>query len=270
MPVRIVPSGGGSSGGTTNTLTDVTPGIELTQRFDFSNDEAVEPGISVSQGPITAQITQAPGVELTHSASGEAQVTQQAGIQLESRFAVGNDTPTVPAVELVQVTYELTKRAGATGVTQGAVGGRMDWASTANAVGTENGTMATFAGSALGARGGFLTFSYAASTGKTDLTITLVQLLFYGRIFGTSLNNGDLRLQATLGGTYFLSETLTADNDFRVTPRTYDITANIGASWATLATLDSRVHAGAALGATWSGEIDAVVLRVLANVTDAL
>lgn len=270
MTLRQVYLPGGGSVGTTNTRTDIAPGIALSQRFELDSDDIVTAGVAMSQGPIAATVPQSPGVSVAPRSEGTPLVSQSPGIGLTQRFAQSSDRVVTPAFEVVQVKYELTKLVGANAATQTSSGGRSDWATITNAQGDPNGTNATFAGNATGARGGNLVLDYANVTGKTDLAISLVELRFYGAVAGTALNNADVLFEYALGGTFTNLETITGDATFSATPKSHDITAAIGGDWAKIDALTVRVQANAALGETWTASIDAVILRVLASVTDAL
>ena len=273
MPVRIRSTGSGTAvapaPGSSNTRSDVTPAIALTQRMTVLHGDDLGAGVAVAQGPLTARIAQTPGIAITENVTGTPVVAQTPALVLTQRFAQSGIVQT-PALEMVQVTYNLTKLTGGNAATQTAVGARSDWASIANATGSNNGTNATFAGDALGARSGRLDLAYANVTGKTDLTITLVQLLFYGSVAGTGLNNADVRLEYDLGGAVTTLETITGDATFSATPKTHDITAAVGGLWSNIDALNTHVRAESALGELWTANLDAVMVRVLANVTDPL
>lgn len=178
-------------------------------------------------------------------------------------------TPHTPAFNIVQVTYNLTKRAGADAVAETAVGGRTDWASDASATGIHNGGNATFAGNLLGARGGQLELSYPNSVGKSELTITSGKLYFYGSVSGTLLNNADVQLKYDVGAGFVTLETITGDADFSATPKVHDISAALN-TWGKFDALRAAVSASSAAAETWSATLDAVEIEILANRTDAL
>lgn len=182
-------------------------------------------------------------------------------------------TPQIPAFNIVQVTYSLTKRTGGNAVTETAVGGRTDWASDANAIsgtnGIHDGSNATFAGNLLGARGGQLELSYPNSVGKSELTITSAKLYFYGSVSGTLLNNADVQLKYDIGAGFVTLETITGDADFSATPKVHDITASLN-TWAKFDALRAAVSASSAAAETWSATLDAVEIEILASRTDSL
>lgn len=244
-------------------------GLRLTNRLSALL-ATVRAGVRVSQGPTSLTITQRPALRLTSRVdSGLVTITQRPALRL-SNVLTAPTTVQKPAVNITQVTYNLVSDKGADTVTESAVGGRTDWASDSNASGVNNSTMATFAAAATGARGGRLDLAYANYLNKTELTITKVELRFYGRVFNTVLNDADVRLQYNIGAGDVTLETITGDADYRSTPKTHDITSAIGGDWSKLDAITTHCRANAALGETWQAELDAVVVHVEANRTDTL
>lgn len=176
-----------------------------------------------------------------------------------------------PAFDIVQITYNLTRRIGGNAVTETAVAGRTDWASDANAIsgtgGVHDGSSATFAANALGARGGQLELSYTDAVGKGDLTITSAKLYFYGNVAGTLLNNADVQLKYDVGAGFVTLETITGNADFSVTPKIHDITAAL-TDWTKYNALRTACYASSALGEGWTAACDAVEIEILATRTD--
>lgn len=275
MPVRIVPDGGTSTPGTTNTLTEVTPAIELSQRFDLLHSEEVVPGVSVAQGPITAQIAQSPGVSVAPRAEGTPVIVETTpGIALTQRLAQSSDAPVVPAFEIQQVKWDLEHLSGASVVDNV---GTFAWSSPANAQGLATSTAgATMAGSATAARDGVLRFVYDNHTAKSDHTITLVRLHFYVTTSGTVANNGDLRLYyRTDGVTTFTGATnleVIAGNVTNFSsPRTFDVTGAIAGDWTKLDNLVCFVQGRTDIAeAGISYAVNAVEVEIEASVTDPL
>lgn len=156
---------------------------------------------------------------------------------------------------------------GSNSVTQTAVGGRSDWAAIANASGANNGTNATIAGNALEARGGRLNLAYADIPDFTTFGFTVVSahLDFYTSQAGTTLGNGNLQHQYSVGGAITTLATFTGN--VTNNPATYDITSAI-TSQATLDALTAYVPVSYAIANLSSSTCDAVVLRM--EVTHAL
>lgn len=170
-----------------------------------------------------------------------------------------------PAVDQ-WVFYDLVHRSGASAVSEEAVGGRTDWASDANATGDHNGSDATIAGNALGARNGRLVLDFADFPNKHLLIIDSVKLHFYSNQAGTIANNGDLKHQwrRATGGAWTTLATHTGNVDFMTTPQTFDITASIG-SWKDLEALQAGVEFNAAVAELQTAAVDAVEIEIVAH-----
>lgn len=178
--------------------------------------------------------------------------------------------PQRPSFEIVRVKYDLTQRKGAASATEanGACG-RQDFDTPANATGLRNGTLCTCAGNAVAARCGRLNLAFAATLGKTALTITQVRLHFY--YAQTSV------LAATCVGGYgfgagadvqLFSHAALTSPDFLTTANSFDITAAVAGDWARIDSLRTYVTAEiAALALNDSVRVDAVELEVIATAT---
>ena len=142
--------------------------------------------------------------------------------------------PKDPALEVVQISYNLTHRKGADVVTQiNNTCGRQDFANPNNALGLHNGSVSQMDGNLLAARCGILLIDYDNFFNKTLLTVDQVLLHFYYSL--TTL------LSATSVGGYILtgsslftlfSDPALTNQNFLTTPRTFDITTNVK-NWAT-------------------------------------
>lgn len=273
MPVRW--RWGGAGGGT------VDPGVQ----FRVQPKAGVRTGarlVSKASAAVGAAVVrtvavllvmpQRPALRFAASAAGTiARPATRTGVRAALRGSGSNSRPSAaPAGRVTQITYSLTHRKGATGVTEEAVGGRTDFTNDANAIGSRNGTMATMAGSALGSRGGRLALSYQAFTNKTPLTITSVKLIYYFRITGAIAAEADVQLWYSLdgGATKPVAATFTQNTDGINNPWVQDITAAVGGDWSKLDQLRAYVHAAAGLGDTWVCDVDAVEVEIVASRTD--
>lgn len=261
--IRVLLEGGGAGG--VNFRAAVRPALALRSLLTGVAAHAA-PAILLSRHVLTAVTLERSALALSTVISGTAARPATTPGMLVTMRSAGTlaRPPTTPGMRVVRTSVDLIHRAGGNAVTETAVGGRTDWTNDANATGRDNGTLASFAGSALGARGGQLEFDYANLTGKGALTISAVRLHFYVRVAGTVLNNGDLRLGwLKSGGAFTELETITGDVDSLTAPRTFDITASI-TGWADLDGLRTMVRAESSLGEVWTADADAVELEVVA------
>lgn len=200
-----------------------------------------------------------------------ASTTRVAARSAARATPIGNAAPSRPqptgAARIQRISYSLAHRSGVEAITQEAVAGRSDWASTANATGRADGVTATLASNALGARSGRLVASLVDLTGKTALTITSVRLRVHASLTVVALATGSLTVtyRASTGGADVVLDTRTATFDALATGIEYDLTAIVGGSWATLNALEATVAVslGASLGS--SAALDAIELLVDAS-----
>lgn len=211
------------------------------------------------------------GIRVVGLYNGTAQVLVKNGIKVSNRSTGSSAKPQAKAGFKVTETFvRLQRYVGAASIVQEAVGGRSDWANPNNATGINNGVNATFAGNALGARGGRLVGSYAASVDKAALTITLVQMRFHVSQSSTVLNNGTLRLGYRInGGGDVLLAAITDNQNYIGSSLQFDLTSVVGGSWAALDTLKSFAETNTPLGNTSAAAVDAFELYVEANKTEA-
>jgi len=258
----------GGSGGVSNTRSIVNPAIAVSQRFSQVGT-FVTVGLSTLANVVSFRSPQNPACTIVQRVSGTPLVADNVALDIDQRFAESGTVDNL-AANLVQVTYALAHRRGATAVTNI---GAFAWANPTNAQAENNGTTATMAGDTINARNGVLRFDYANLTGKTELVITNVTLRFYVSSTGTVAANGSLALLyrtdgvTTLGGTTL--ETITGD--VALAARSFDITAAIAGSWTAIENLTCFVQ-----GITDVAEglinyaVDAVVVEITASVTDLL
>jgi len=252
-----------------NTSVNATSGLQLTTiAANLTNQLPSFTSIASIRSPIGTAINSA----FTATLLGFAGVMDN--IPLNSAAALSTIIkellmPTVPAANIVQITYDLTSRKGANTATE-ANGpcGRQDFDTPANAVGIHDTVVATCAGNVLAARCGRLNMTFSPSFGKTNLTIVQVQLHFYYQI--TRLLTASASGGYTLGGdTQLFSDTASAN--YLTTPRTFDITTAIAGSWTNIDNIGAYLIAdigAAALNDNVS--IDAVELEVTATLTEAV
>lgn len=202
--------------------------------------------------------------------SGAATVFSKPAISLANRSSGTSSKPAqTPGFDIVRTVVQLVSNRAASGVTEEAVGGRTDWANDANATGPANGTTATIAGNALGARGGRLRLTYPASANKTALTITKVELRYFVTQAGTTLGNGTLQLGYRLGaGADVVLAAITGNIAALSPPQAFDITGVVAGSWATIDQISTWALFNAALLNTSSAALDAVVIYIEASRTE--
>jgi len=203
-------------------------------------------------------------------------VTATFRVTVNSAYAIANKTVAtfarplkIPAYEIVQTTINLVSTRGVTTMTQSAVAGRSDWATITNAQGLVDGTLATFAGNALGARAGRLDGVYAAPLDKTLLTITKVEMRFYVQTTNITLGNGQglIGYRINNGADVQLAALTTLQNNL-TTPLAYDLTSVVAGSWTTLGQLSAYITVSNPLGNGSGINLDAIHLYVEANRTE--
>lgn len=222
--------------------------------------EHAKPGVSTSllgaQGAV-ANPSASPGMSVTQSPSSH--LSQQA-----------------PALEIVQIKYDLTRRVGADGASEYAVLTRQDFDTPANAVGINHATRCRCAGNALGARSGGLQLTYADSVGKTDLTIISATLSFYTEVsslLGVTTMRHEYRIGSSGAWTVLATRTASlATVSFQdPNPDVFDITAAIAGSWANVDALQASVEAEVpSFAASNYVDVYAVVLTVTATATQTV
>lgn len=173
------------------------------------------------------------------------------------------------AYEVVQTTITLVSGRGVQTMTQSPVGGRSDWATITNAQGFVNGTLATFTGNSLAARGGRLDGTYAAPLDKTLLTITKVELRFYVQTTNITLGNGQglIGYRINNGADVQLAALTTLINNL-TTPLSYDLTSVVAGSWTTLGQLSAYITVSNPAVNASGINLDAIILYVEANRTE--
>lgn len=267
-----------ASGGGSFIASQVKPAIELRTILRFTGS-TVNPAIHTEQSPTTFRgPTIAPAIATTlNGTSGTAaQVATNPAIATSpspsSALVTEQDKP---AIEVVQIKYDLTRCVGAATATEYAVNTRTDFddATVGNTTGVHNATLCQCSANALGDRSGGLRFQYADHVNKTDLTITSVKLYFYTNQ-PAATSGGTKRHQWRIGtgawtvlATY--TSSLTVGNNFLTTPAEYDVTASI-TSWADLDALEASVEAvvPAPLGSLVT--VDAVELEIIATATQTV
>lgn len=271
--------GGGGGAPVLNARADVKPGIEMHKLVLQAIIGYLTSGVAISQSPVTLRIDQKPATLITTSASGSAALIDVKPAQAVSLVTSGsNDKPqSLPAGKITRVQYNLTRLVGGNAValtttnTQG-------WASEANAIsgtnGLNDGSSAVFTGNALATRNGTITLNYPDSATKLDLVISSVILRFYMSTAGTVLNNADVQLKYNIGAGLVALETITGDVASLTTPRSFDITSAVIAGgvqatiWGRIDALLAQVTCDAALAETWTCNLDAIVVEIIAARTD--
>lgn len=256
---------GASSADAPNFYATVKAALKVCARATLVGARAVG-GVKVSLAPAILRTRLSPALAITQRVGGTAKASVKPGLSFANR-ATGTAAKPLPkpALKLVQTMVSLTRDVGASTVTQEAVGGRSDWATITNAQGKRDGTTATFAGNALGARGGQLVFAYPASASqKAALIISKVELRFYVGQAATTLANGTLKVGYRTGaaGTEVQLEAFTGDVNFTVSPRVYDLTSFVGGSWTVLDSIKAYINTNTALANSSTASCDAVEVHV--------
>jgi hypothetical protein len=231
-------------------------------------------GIKISQAPFRLLMKQNPAFKIRTFASGfSKKEIINAGIKVVTSVS-GLFRPTQrPAFKLTQVSYNLIRTVGgnlATLTTPNTQG----WTNPNNAIsgtnGRRDGVNATFTGNVLAARNGTISLDYANLVKKSELTISSVKLRFYYQTAGTVLNNGDTRLYFTLDGINFnILAQIAGDKNVSVVPDEFNITSSIS-SWNDLDNIVCGVICVSAVAETWTCNLDAIEVEIIASKIDIL
>lgn len=242
-----------------------TPGVDVDTRASGSPLRvAVAKALSVALGPLLARIQQKPAIGVTARAGGSP-VSSSVKPAVDTDLRVGlKPVQQSPAAEIVRVVYSLNHRSG---VQSQSVSGDA-WTNPSNVLGIHNGTVASISASLTAAKSSVFTLPFADFVNKTDLTITTVRLHYYCSQTGTVLNNAATRLRYDFGGTDIELEILTGDVSSLTTPRTFDITASVGGSWTQLNALRGIISFQSATAESYTFNLDAIELEVIATRTD--
>lgn len=253
--------------GVTNWRADQSAGLSHDERFTIS-PEPQPVGLDHDTAPSSVRIAEPVGLDhdLIGATVTAAKPAQPAGLSHATRATV-SPVPAPAGVDILQVTYDVDGSYGANAVVETAVAGRTDWASDANATGPFNGTLATIAGNALGARGGQLEFDYVDFPNKDSLTITSCVVDFHVRQAGTVGDNGDLRLKIDTGSGFVTVASFAGNVSNLVAPRTFDISGSISV-FSDLNALRTAVSFESGVAELQTADVDAVVLRVTATATE--
>lgn len=239
-------------------LSTVVPGIGLSNQISARAPD-LGAGVGLSKGPTSLNVPVGTAVALSSINSGTASVTHVPGVGLSNQVAPA-PTLSVPAVEIVQVKYDLTKVAG--GATQAAVGSV--WTNPANALGLSDTVNATSVGSALATTRG-IELNYADSVGKAELTILSASLRVFFAVTD-ALALCTRTLSYNIGAGLVTLETGTGTKAGPSTTYTIPIT-----TWAQFDAFAFRmVTAYGAAAALSNATLDAAELTITATRTDAL
>jgi len=252
------------AGGAISNRVFVKPALALSQRISI-NVATIKPAVALRH-LIALRVPALPAVLVTQRATGSPRVATLPALLVRSRAALAI-APEKPALDLVQVKYDLTQTKGA----NAQAGTGSAWTSPANATGRKNGVNATIAGDALAVRDGTLTLDYADTVGKatSGLAITSATLKFYVSLTTTAVPNEHLILSWGKGNTATQLVDIAASSNDLAAGRSFDITAGI-ASWADIDSLKTAVRFTSAIASTGSAALDAVELVILATVTDLI
>lgn len=254
-------------GGTANWLPAQTPGIAVSTVATLPTPE-VNAGVAVSEASKTARIAQTPGLSVSLlGATGAASATQTPALA-QSTVIQDHKTSQTPAMDLVQVTYGLTRRVGSNAA---ANLGPDNVTNPNNANGIHDGTNATTAGNLTAARDFNLELSYANAVGKSELAITAASLSLYMSVSGDATGlQSTVTVSYDIGAGYVVLETITGNFTNISTPRIYSLTGILD-TWTEHDALKVKVRHQTIIAATLvAGTLDAVELEVSASKTDAL
>ena len=223
-------------------------------------------GVAAGQAVATLRTSTTAALAVTPTLTGTIKPTLVPTLAVAA-VATGQVATLAASLELVQARYDLTATRGAATATS--VGANA-FTNPTNAQGLANGTLASGAGNALGARTYQLNLAYPTFTGKDELTILAAELRFYISQTGTALNNGGMTIGwSSTSRTYAQTNAFPADVNHLTTPLVVPVTG-VPLTWAEMASIVARVnHVTAALN-TSTANVDAVHLVVTATRTDTL
>jgi hypothetical protein len=230
-------------------------------------------GIKISQAPFRLLIKQNPAFKIITFVNGFSKKEMlNAGIKVVTSVS-GLFRPTQkPAFKLTQVSYNLTRTVGGNLATLSTTN-TQGWTNPNNAISGTNGRRdavnSTFAGNLLATRNGTILLDYDNLVNKSELIISSVKLRFYFQTAGTVLNNADVQLKWNKGGGDISLATITGNLNASVTPNEYDITSEI-LSWSDLDNLRTKVLCDSTVGETWTCNLDAIEVEIIASKIDIL
>ncbi len=255
----------GSSAGAANYLRTIVAAI-ATSTVTTLRAATIGAAVAVTQTVATLRTSVTAAVTVTPFAEGTVKPALAPSVAVAT-VATAQVAAATAGLELVQTRYDLTATRGASTATN--AGGNA-YSNPTNAQGLANGTLASGAGNALGARSYRLDLAFPTITGKEELTITAAELRFYISQTGTALNNGGMTIGwGSTSRTYAQTNAFPADVNHLTTPIVVPITG-VPLTWAELATVVARVNHVTAVLNTSTVNIDAVHLVVNATRTDTL
>lgn len=230
-------------------------------------------GAKISQPPFTLLVEENPAINIITSAVGEAdQEINTPSLNISSVNSAIVKSPQTPSFDLQQLIYNLTRTVGGNSASLSTTG-TQGWTNASNSVSGTNGRKdslnATFTGQALATRNGTISIDYENLINKNELIIRSVILKFYFQISGTTLNNGDTQLKWNKGGADFSLITITGNENSSVTAEEFDITSEIS-SWTDLDNLQTKILCSSTVAETWSCNLDAIEVEIIANKTDVI
>ena len=212
---------------------------------------------------LTALVPESVGIATSQLVSGTSLASLSEAEQLTSLYNNTSLGADVPAAKIVQIQYDLTHTAGGTSQTSAG-----SWTNGANALGKHDGTNATNANTLTVAASGALVLSYASQANRTPLTISSVNLMFYGS-YSPGLTSPctytiDYSLDGGTNWTTYISRTTAAT----FSGTALDITAAVAGDWTKLTNLKVRhTLTGVASATPSTASVDAVELVVVASST---
>lgn len=262
----------GADGTAVNQLVNPAVVAEQSLRDVAATSTQQNPAVVVEQSlrDVAATSTQQnPAVATTLIGATGTAVNQDAKPAIATTAVITDFKITdVPALEMVQVKYDLIRHVGANAA---ANLGPQNWTNPNNATGLKDGSNATSAGNLTAAQDFNLELNYANSVNKGDLVISAVRLDVYARVTGDATGlQSTVTISYDVGAGYVVLETILGNFDNLGTARSYDLTGILD-TWAKYDAFKVKVRHQTAIAATLvAGAVDAAEIDVTASKTDAL
>lgn len=256
--------------GSTNVLQYITGGVSLGNKTTgtTSNPTTIS-GTRFSFASVIMTMAGSIGTSINNKISGTGAYSAVIeGVSLTTTADLGT-FPNKVGGRIVQVLTNLTQLTGVISATSTG-----SWTTPGFCVGpARNGNFATNANTLTVAASGDLLAVYATQFNKTDLTITSVTLSVYDKNVAGLVTPTTATVSYSLnsGTSYTVLYTEVGNVDFSVTPRTFNLTAAVAGSWASLSGFRIKINDTGASSATVSTySVDAITLTVVANRTDTV
>jgi hypothetical protein len=219
------------------------------------------------RGYLLTRFRQSVGVVIRARASGLIRSGQRSALKLGGRWS-GRAAQQEPSLRIVETRVALTRRAGATTVTDE---GPQTFTNPNNASGRANNVSATRNGQAVTATSSALRFAYADTVAKSSLTMTTFTLQVWLAVTGDALAQTTTTIQYRFGSSGPWTTRTSFTGDAAYGDYGGSILAQAGATgWANVDALEVRVlwtaPAGTALAQI---AVDSAEYRIVANRTES-